>query len=91
MNLQRAMNNMGKFLAIAGLLLVVVGAAVVGLWQRLARAFARRHQLHQGRFQFSLSPDDLPDFERAPDAAVVAVQKINKESRNCLCMADLSS
>ena len=53
------------------------GVIVVGLRQGLGRAFARRHQLFQGRFQFSFSHRHLPDFERAPDAAAVAVQEIN--------------
>jgi hypothetical protein len=72
---------MGKFLVIAGLLLAAVGAAVVGLWQRLARPFARRHQLFQRRFQLSLSYRDVPDFERAAVADSVAVPEMNFETR----------
>ena|SRR5208282_4981888 len=51
---------------------------VVGLWQRLARTFARRCQLFQGRFQFSFSDRYLFDSERNFDTAVVAVQEMKR-------------
>ena len=66
------MNDFGKFMVVAGLLIAAVGGAgLVGLWPGLVWPFARGYQLHPAQLQFSFSDRDLPDHQPGFDAAHV--------------------
>jgi hypothetical protein len=74
-----SVNEFGKFMVIAGLLPCSSRrATLVRFRQRLAWAFARRHQLFKGKLQFSFSHRDLPVFNYDSDTADVAVQKVTR-------------